>query len=256
MGRYKGEAKPARNSRCYLQFEAVENAENFIKDYHGHEFVDGRGERYRAVACYAPCQKVPRQKVQKDPREGTIEDDPVYKEFVESMSQPKKFEAPEDPKSLKPSDPTDTPLLQHLKKTFKERRERAEKRQRERERKKWSGYMDQIQEEPKRSKWRCSECGTSKRLEEDPDDRGTFYCTPCWEFYEHEAAAAGTKKKKKKKAEKEKKEYEDYGDYGETEYYTSSKKKKKKRDKEEEEDWWSTSRRKDTVEEDTGGRKK
>merc|ERR1712048_630458 len=109
--RYKGEAKPARNSRCYLQFESVENAENFIKDYHGHEFVDGRGERYRAVACYAPYQKVPRQKVHKDPREGTIEDDPVYKEFVEALKEPKKFEAPEDPKLFRPSDPSDTPLL-------------------------------------------------------------------------------------------------------------------------------------------------
>merc|ERR1712187_478142 len=164
-----------------------------------------------------------------------------YKEFVESMSQPKKFEAPEDPKLLRPSDPTDTPLLQHLKKTLKERRERAEKRQRDRERKKWSGYMDQISEEPKRSKWRCSECGTSKRLEEDPDDRGTFYCTPCWEYYEHEAATA-PKKKKKKKADKEK---EEYADCGESEYYSSSKKKKKKKDREDEDDWWSSSANKD-----------
>merc|ERR1712014_158613 len=117
--------------------------------------------------------------------------------------EPKTFEPPEDPKSIKPSDPSDTPLLQHMKKTLKERRERAEKRQRERERKKWSGYMDQIAEEPKRSKWVCSECGTTKRLEEDPDDRGTFYCTPCWEFYESQAAAAPKKSKKKKKADKE-----------------------------------------------------
>merc|ERR1712048_589580 len=81
--RYKGEAKPSLNARCYFQFGDAQSAEDFIRDYHGHQFVDSQGETFRAVACFAPYQKVPRKKVQKDPREGTIQEDPLYKEFVE-----------------------------------------------------------------------------------------------------------------------------------------------------------------------------
>ena len=29
-----------------------------VKDYHGHQFVDGQGESFRAVACFAPYPKV------------------------------------------------------------------------------------------------------------------------------------------------------------------------------------------------------
>mmetsp|Transcript_83577 Transcript_83577/g.233292 ORF Transcript_83577/g.233292 Transcript_83577/m.233292 type:complete len:426 (+) Transcript_83577:182-1459(+) len=238
--RYKGEEKAARNARCYLNFATLEHSEQFLKDYHGHQFVDGRGEQFRAVACYAPYQKIPRSRVQRDPRDGTIEGDATYKEFVEALGQPKVFVAPENPKdSLRPDTPGNTPLLQHLKKTLKERRERAERKLKER--KKWSSYsgMDQIAEEPRMPKWRCSECGTSRHLEEDPDDRGTFYCTRCWEAWESEPAPTSkSKKKKKHKAEKE--EVVEY-----SEEYPSKKKKKKKKGKEAEDDadWWSTSTR-------------
>merc|ERR1711920_1201958 len=122
--------------------------------------------------------------------------------------------------SLKPADPSDTPLLQHLKNKAKERRTRAEKR-----RGKWSSQMDSIGEDEqpssKKGKWRCSECGTSKNLEEDPDDRGSFYCTGCWESWEEHPVP---KKKKKKKKYREEEEYEE-------EEEDTSKKKKKKRDR-------------------------
>merc|ERR1712066_434 len=76
-----------------------------------------------------------------------------------------------------------------------ERRARWEKKQSKR----WS-YMDSIAEDSsgKKSKWFCSECFTTKNLEEDPDDRGVFYCTYCWESWEVKAAAKAKKKKNKK----------------------------------------------------------
>eukprot|EP00434_Breviolum_minutum_P015536 symbB.v1.2.013681.t1/scaffold971.1/size148033/9 len=55
--RYKGEAKASINARCYFLFDSEENAEKFIKEYHGHQFVDGQGENFRAVACFAPYAK-------------------------------------------------------------------------------------------------------------------------------------------------------------------------------------------------------
>merc|ERR1712066_143122 len=96
--RYKHEAKPSVNSRCYIQFEESEQADEFIKDYHGHKFVDGHGEEFRAVCCFAPYQKVPRQRSQKDPRDGSIEDDATYKEFVAILAEGKgPYEAPPNP---------------------------------------------------------------------------------------------------------------------------------------------------------------
>lgn len=189
--RYKGEAKPSINGRCYFLFDSEENAEKFIKDYHGHQFVDGQGESFRAVACFAPYPKVPRQKASKDQRDGTIFEDATYKQFVESLSAPKTFEAPPDPvAALQPATAKDTPLLNYMKTRAAERRARQEKR--ERERKRWHDRLGRIEEKPK---WRCAECGTSKHLEEDPDQRGVCYCTYCWETWE-------AKEYKKKKMSK------------------------------------------------------
>jgi len=226
--RYKGEAKPSLNARCYFKFDEGEAAEEFVKDYHGHQFVDGQGEHFRAVVCFAPYQKAPRSKPQKDPRDGTILDDPVYKEFLETLADASKkvYEAPPDPKVLlKPLDYGDTPLLKFMQTRAKERRARAEKKAR-----RWR-EMETIQEDPKKAKWRCAECGTSKHLEEDPDSRGTFYCTYCWESWEtHEAPAPKFKKKKKSKEAEE-------GEAEETEKVIAKKKKKKKdKDYEDEEE--------------------
>jgi len=229
--RYKGESKPSRNSRCYMQFESLEEAEAFVKDYHGHSIVDGQGETFRAVACFAPYQKVPRLKSQKDPRDGTIEDDATYKEFVEDLSKKKVYVGPDDPRKTREKETT-TPLIEHIRQKAKERKERSERRIKDRNQK-WKGYMDGITEEPKKSKFKCSECGTARSLEEDPDNRGTFYCTPCWESFETESWEAAPKKSKKKKKDKDKEEY--YEESWEEE--TTSKKKKKKKGKDEDE-WW------------------
>merc|ERR1712178_629196 len=109
--------------------------------------------------------------------------------FVETLGEKCVFVAPEDPKhELKLADPADAPLLQHLKKLRQEREIRLEKR-----RKKWESYdgyetYEQPKERVKKPKWRCSECGSSRHLEEDPDDRGVFYCLNCWEYWENQAA--------------------------------------------------------------------
>jgi len=235
--RYKGEAKPSVNSRCYLQFETATQAEDFMSEYHGRKFIDGQGETFLAVACFAPYQKAPR-KSQNDAREGTIEDDSLYQEFLAGLSEKPEYDPPADPKaSLRPLEPGDTPLLQYMKTRAIERKARWEKKQKKKS-ESWYG-METVEEHPKRTKWRCSECGTQKYLEEDPDNRGTFYCTYCWESWETEAAAP--KKKKKKKA-KEEVVYEEE----EEEETTSRKKKKKKRDKEKEEESKSEWRAKDT----------
>lgn len=224
-GKRFGEAKPALNARCNFQFQTSTQAEEFISEYHGRAFVDGQGESFRAVACFAPYQKVPRT-TQKDTREATIEDDPIYQEFAEGLKGKKEYEPPLDPKSFKPTDYGDTPLLNFMKTRAIERKTRWEKRQSNK--KNWYG-MESVEENPKRNKWCCSECGATKNLEEDPDNRGTFYCTYCWESWE--VADVAPKVKKKKKKAKEEAVWEEEEEVEET---TSKKKKKKKKDKERE----------------------
>merc|ERR1712060_186414 len=112
--------------------ETVEKAESFTKDYHGHAFIDSQGENFRAVVCHAPYQKVPRAKSQQDPRDGTITDDPLYKEFVENLGVKAVFEAPDNPLQLiKPANPQDTPLIKYMQEKAKERKAKAEKRGKE-----------------------------------------------------------------------------------------------------------------------------
>merc|ERR1739841_79168 len=112
-------------------------------------------------------------------------------EFLESLEAPKTFEPAEDPVlAIRPADKKDTPLLNYMKTKAVERRARQHKR--ERERQKWRDSLGRISEK-KEAKWRCSECRTTKNLEEDPDNRGTFYCTYCWESWD----AQDYKKKKK-----------------------------------------------------------
>merc|ERR1712060_285506 len=176
--------------------------------------------------------KAPRAKVQKDPRDGTIEDDSFYKEFVDALANKATFDAPPDPKQeLRPAVAGDTPLLQFMK-------TRAEKRRKERE--KWRPEGGYIEEDPKgkKSRWRCKECGATKNLEEDPDERGVFYCTPCWEYWESEEAAGKPKKKKKKKHKKEEEEWWEEEEEEEEETVSKKKKKKKKKHDKDDEDWW------------------
>jgi len=247
--RYKGQAKPSRNALCYFYYSNLEHAEALVREYHGHQFVDDQGEQFRAVACFAPYQKVPKQKVAKDPREGTIQDDASYKEWVENLTKPKeKFEAPDNHETSSKPEAGQTPLLLFLAARAKERRARVEKRQA----KKWAPQGDSIEEDwdskdyssGRKAKWRCGECGSSKNLEEDPDERGCFYCTRCWESWE--TAATSKPKKKKKKKYEEEEVYEE----------PTSRKSRRKREKEAaaaaDAEWYANNATKDEEEEDDG----
>eukprot|EP00923_Selenidium_pygospionis_P043513 GHVN01075103.1.p1 GENE.GHVN01075103.1~~GHVN01075103.1.p1 ORF type:complete len:502 (-),score=63.62 GHVN01075103.1:85-1590(-) len=55
-------SKPSRNAVAYLNFNTTEDADRFIRCYHGHQFIDELGVYYKAVAAMAPYQKVPKVK--------------------------------------------------------------------------------------------------------------------------------------------------------------------------------------------------
>ena len=76
---------PVVNSRMYLQFKTFQAACEAINKYHGKVM----GESYRAVAAFAPVQRVPkpgRQLVNN--LDGTYQDSDHYKSFIENGPVP------------------------------------------------------------------------------------------------------------------------------------------------------------------------
>lgn len=123
-------------SRAYIQFKNEESLKQFELQYQGHVFRDTRGTEHHAVVEYAPFQKMYRKQAPKrfkpDVKVGTIQEDPEYKAFLESLN------APPPPVSSNinaivmdigladqnKDKPTSTPLIEYLRK-LKGRNENA-----------------------------------------------------------------------------------------------------------------------------------
>ncbi|KAF9322047.1 hypothetical protein BG003_008238 [Podila horticola] len=108
-------------ARVYIYFKVEKQALEFQKAYHGHVFMDKHGNEGRAHVEFAPFQKIPREQRKADPKQGTIEEDPEYIAFLQSMNA----EPTEAEKEMKLSgtelllkesavNPKSTPLLEAL----------------------------------------------------------------------------------------------------------------------------------------------
>ncbi|XP_065830484.1 regulator of nonsense transcripts 3B-like isoform X2 [Oscarella lobularis] len=73
--------------RAYFNFRKFEGVLDFRRRCDGLVFEDARGRKYPAVVEFAPLQKIPRarEKMKKDPKCGTIEQDKDYKSFLASL---------------------------------------------------------------------------------------------------------------------------------------------------------------------------
>lgn len=122
-------------SRVYINFSNSEDIFDFKEKFDNYVFIDSKGHEYPAVVEFASFQKVPkkRNKIRVDLKSGTIESDPVYLEFLESLkSQPNKDEKPEY--SYQPTvenkNDSSTPLLDYVKqRQLDKQRIREEKRE-------------------------------------------------------------------------------------------------------------------------------
>jgi Smg-4/UPF3 family len=65
--------KTTRQSTAYLNFKAAADLLDFKAVFDGTAFPDARGKQQLCSVEYAPFQRVPRSRVKRDPREGTIE---------------------------------------------------------------------------------------------------------------------------------------------------------------------------------------
>jgi regulator of nonsense transcripts 3 len=106
------QAKENVYSRAYLVFNNTSTLNEFMRSYHGHGFQDSKGNQYHAIVELAPFQKyIPSDKRRRiDVRFNTIEDDEMYKAFLESLSNAPTVE--EEPVI---QTPTTTPLVEALK---------------------------------------------------------------------------------------------------------------------------------------------
>ncbi|KAK9069634.1 hypothetical protein SSX86_011538 [Deinandra increscens subsp. villosa] len=75
-------------SRAYIDFRQPEDVIEFAEFFDGHVFVNEKGTQFKTIVEYAPSQRVPKQWSKKDGREGTIDKDPQYLEFLELLAKP------------------------------------------------------------------------------------------------------------------------------------------------------------------------
>nr|XP_033340950.1 regulator of nonsense transcripts 3A [Megalopta genalis] len=132
-------------SRAYINFMEQQDIFMFREKFDNYVFVDSKGTEYPAVVEFAPFQRLPKKRVgkKKDLKCGTIESDPYYVSFLESLknqeaesniAQPK-TEYSYQPPDNTPKKITTTPLLEYVKQRKQEKqRLRDEKREERRRR--------------------------------------------------------------------------------------------------------------------------
>lgn len=116
-------AKPSRPSRAYLHLTGQQHLEPFAEKIRQTSFLDARNSASDVVLIapptleFAPYGRVPGGKRRTDARQGQIDQDAEFIEFLESLTNPiTKPPAPvvDSDAVGKPPDKTVTPLIQHL----------------------------------------------------------------------------------------------------------------------------------------------
>ncbi|CAB3256542.1 unnamed protein product [Arctia plantaginis] len=129
-------------SRAYINFVNVDDIYLFRDKFDGYVFLDEKGVEFVGIVEYAPFQRIPKKKKKKDPKCGTIETDPIYQEFVESLNKdPETENQPKLEFSYPVNDVNDkkvqsTPLLEYLAARKQDKRGRDERRRRDNDKRK------------------------------------------------------------------------------------------------------------------------
>ncbi|TIC03528.1 NAD(P)-binding protein [Wallemia mellicola] len=115
----KGKLRAAKEniaSRAYITFKEYAQLLSFHAGFDGHLFKDKQGRESRASIEFAPYQRTPQPKQKQDQRQGTIEEDPDFKSFLELLeTTPTKPDFEANLMASRAVDkPKQTPLLAHL----------------------------------------------------------------------------------------------------------------------------------------------
>ncbi|GIJ92087.1 hypothetical protein Asppvi_011062 [Aspergillus pseudoviridinutans] len=120
----KDHAKPSRPSRAYIHVTSSEHIAPLSDVVRQTSFLDARNTFNDSVLLgppsleFSPYAKIPGSRVRKDARQGTIDQDPEFIAFLESLTQPitkpTTVETPTDAEEKKET-VTTTPLVQYIK---------------------------------------------------------------------------------------------------------------------------------------------
>ncbi|XP_039270210.2 uncharacterized protein LOC120344935 isoform X2 [Styela clava] len=136
---------PDHFCRAYINFTSADDIMTFRDKVDGFEFTDSKGNSQPCVLEYAPFQKNPRKvKKREDAKCGTIDEDPDYKAFLESLEAEEEKTVIDLEKYLEELEKkeqknkvVETPLTAFLKQKREERKRiREERRRVEQERRK------------------------------------------------------------------------------------------------------------------------
>ncbi|KAF8792261.1 regulator of nonsense transcripts 3A-like [Argiope bruennichi] len=98
---------------AYINFANNEDAALFLKQYDGHIFQYGKGAKCKAIVEFAPFAKIPKGPSSKDRICGSIDDDPDYLEFLESLKR-KNAEASKDDEVESAASKAFDPLVHYI----------------------------------------------------------------------------------------------------------------------------------------------
>ncbi|KAL3454382.1 Smg-4/UPF3 family-domain-containing protein [Aspergillus insuetus] len=120
----KDPAKPSRPSRAYINVSSSDHLSSLSDKVRGTSFLDARNTANDPILLgpptleFAPYAKIPGSRVRKDVRQGTIDQDPEFIIFLESLTQPitksGPLESAADAEDKKEAITT-TPLVQYIK---------------------------------------------------------------------------------------------------------------------------------------------
>nr|CAB3267523.1 regulator of nonsense transcripts 3B-like [Phallusia mammillata] len=129
---------PNNFCRVYINFTNVEEIVKFRDKLDGLE-IDKNGHRTQCIVEFSPFQKVPKKlKKKEDPKANTIEQDPEYVKFVESLEEDdeknildvEKYLDELEKRDKQYSNAVDTPLTTYIKQKREERKKLREERKR------------------------------------------------------------------------------------------------------------------------------
>lgn len=118
----KKSAKTVRSATAYVKLGSQADVLKFKAAFDGRQFGGEKSDFPPVTVEYAPLQRVPGAKVKRDPRQGTIEQDVGYREFLEALERGAEMlpsaallAEPSEKDGKKPT--IITPLMAHLAET-------------------------------------------------------------------------------------------------------------------------------------------
>uniref|UniRef100_A0A0P4W7Z5 UPF3 domain-containing protein n=1 Tax=Scylla olivacea TaxID=85551 RepID=A0A0P4W7Z5_SCYOL len=174
---------PNAFTRAYINFKSSSEIFNFRDKFDGYVFVDQKGNEFPAMVEFAPFQKVPKRlgSKKKDARCGTIDQDPDYLEFLETIANPETVtlqpleavleEIQAHDRELKANNgylKVKTPLLEYIEQRKAEKLRSKEEKREERRRKEFE--RKKAKEDEKRKKKEVKEQKEMKKKDDQKED--------------------------------------------------------------------------------------